>query len=438
MKFVRKLFIVSLFLSLVYSSFGQNAKDKLVKEQEKLENNIKETKALLAKTQSSTQATVNELKLIENQVRYREELLNNYDNQIRGAELKIEQKDQQVILLDAKIKKLKVQYKKLLLYAYKHRSKQGKIMYLFSATTYYEAIKRNFYLKKIKEIQQQQRLIILQHTNMIRTEKKSLLEEKIRKQEVADQKRKEKEQILKDKEKQQETYSKLKGEETKLTEALKLEVRKKAQIEAKIREAIQKEIAEEAARKAAAAKAAAAKKATTTAPKTTTNTPAEKAPETPAEKAEPKFSESVDLALNKGFETNKGRLPLPVASGSITGKFGEQPHAFLKGITTYNNGIDISSPKNAQVRSVFDGEVSSVLNLPGAGKIIIIKHGNYRTVYSNLQEAYVVVGAKVSARQNIGSLLPVDGEKISILHFEIHQVKDGQILKNNPSLWIAQ
>ena len=421
-------------------AFSQNTKDKLIKEQERLEKNISETKSLISKTQSSTAATVNELKLIDNQIRLREELLNNYDNQIRGAELKIEQKDKQVVVLEAKMIKLKEQYKQLLIYAYKHRSKYGKVMYLFSANTYYEAIKRNKYLKKINEIQQQQRLIILQHQNMIQTEKKSLMEEKVHKQEVADQKRKEKEYILKDKEKQQETFTKLKGEEAKLMNQLKEDERKKAQIQAKIKEAIQKEIAAEEARKAAARKAAEAKRAAEAKKAAEGKTKPTETGTPPAvtEKPDPKFSESIELTLNKDFELNKGRLPLPVASGSITGKFGEQPHPFLKGIVTNNNGIDISAPKNAQVRSVFEGEVTSVLTLPGAGKIVIIKHGNYRTVYSNLQETYVGVGSKVSARQNIGSLLSVENEKISVLHFEIHLVKDGQILKNNPGLWIAQ
>lgn len=441
MAFVNKI-VLSFFVCCATGGvvFSQKNSDKLLKEQERLEKSINETKSLLNKTQSSTAATLNELKLIDNQVKYREDLLNNFDNQIRGAELKIEQKDQQIIELEAKIAKLKEQYKQLIIYAYKHRSKQGKIMYIFSATTYFEAIKRNKYLQKIGEIQAKQKLIILQHQNLINSEKRSLETEKQRKQRVADEKRKEKELILKDKEKQQQTFQKLKGEESKLMASLREEERKKATLQIKIKEAIQKEIAAaekirlEKERKEKERLAAEAKKIKNAAGGSNkTTAPAVKE----VEKETPTFSESKELALNKSFEANKGRLPLPVASGSITGRFGEQPHPTLKNVKTNNNGIDISSPKGAQVRSVFEGEVTSVFSLPGAGKIVIIKHGNYRTVYSNLQETYVAVGAKVNTKQAIGSLLPVEDENISIIHFEIHLVKDGQILKNNPGLWIA-
>ena len=428
-----------LFVFCTGFAVAQKNSDKLRKEQDRLEKSIENTKSLLEKTKSSSEATLNELKIIENQVKYREELLKNFDNQIRGAELKIEQKDQQIVMLEEKLVKLKAQYKKLVLYAYKHRSKQGKMMYIFSASTYYEALKRNKYLEKIAEIQQKQRLMILQHQNLISSEKRSLETERERKLRVAEEKRQEKQAILKDKDKQQKTFDKLKGEESKLMANLREEEKKKAVLKQKIKEAIDKEIAAaEKARKEkerrdaeAAAKTKAAKK-----PTGTDKTP-DDAPESLPVKKEPTITETKELALNKSFESNKGRLPWPVASGSITEGYGKHAHPTLPNVFTNNNGIDISAPKSAQVRAVFDGEVTSVLSIPGAGKVVIIKHGNYRTVYSNLQEAYVSVGTKVSTKQAIGSLLPVDGGSLSVAHFEIHQVVDGQVVRINPSLWVA-
>jgi len=105
-------------------------------------------------------------------------------------------------------------------------------------------------------------------------------------------------------------------------------------------------------------------------------------------------------------------------------------------VYTNNNGIDISTSKGAQVRAIFEGEVTSVLNIPGAGKVVIIKHGNYRTVYSNLQETYVKTGSKVSTKQAIGSLLIEDGSSYSVVHFEIHQVVGSSVSSLNPSLWV--
>lgn len=442
MVFVNRL-IILLFIFCGTFTFAQKTSDKLRKEQERLEKNIAQTKSLLDKTKSSSDATLNELKIIDNQIKYREKLLNNFDNQIRNAELKIEQKDQQVIDLEARIVKLKEQYKQLLIYAYKHRSQEGKMMYIFSADSYYEALKRKKYLEKVAEIQEKQRLIIIQNSKLIQSEKIALQKEKELKSKVADEKRVEREAILKDKIKQQSTFEVLKGEESKLRAELIAEEKKKAAIQLQIKAAIEKEIlAAEKLRKEKAAAAEKARLASVAAakakaeregkaePKVTTPTPA------PA-KPEPTLAETKEVALNKSFETNKGRLPWPVASGSVTEGYGSHPHPTLPNVTTYNNGIDISAPKSAQVRSVFDGEVTSVLSIPGAGKVIIIKHGNYRTVYGNLQETYVTVGTKVSTKQAIGSLLPINGQSLSVSHFEIHLVQDGKVIRINPSLWIA-
>jgi septal ring factor EnvC (AmiA/AmiB activator) len=436
MKFVSKV-LVFLFVFSVGFSNAQKNSDKLRKEQERLEKNINNTKSLLNKAKSSTQASLNELKLIDNQVKSREELLLNFDNQIRGAELKIEQKDQQIIDLEKKLKKLKEQYKKLIIYAYKHRSREGKMMYIFSASTYFEALKRNKYLEKIAEIQKKQKLIILQHQGLITNEKKSLETEKERKIRVAEEKRKEKEAMLKDKVIQLKTLNKLKGEESVLMANLKKEENKKAILKQKIKEAIDAEIAaaekarKEKERKEKKAEEAKNAKKTSSSGSSTTTTPKE------VEKKTVTISETKELALNKGFENNKGRLLWPVASGSITEGYGKHAHPTLPNVTTNNNGIDISAPKSAQVRAVYEGEVTSVLSIPGAGKVVIIKHGNYRTVYSNLQESYVSVGSKVNTKQSIGSLLAIEGESLSVAHFEIHLVEEGQVIRINPSLWIA-
>lgn len=445
MKCVNKItWLICLLLAVPV--FGQKSSDKLRKEQERLERNINNTKMLLDKTKASSEATLQELKIIENQVKFREELLNNFDNQIRGAELKIEAKDQQIKQLTEKLARLKAQYRKLILYAYKHRNKQAKWMFIFSADSYFEAIKRNLYLQKIAEMQQKQKRLILQHQGLISSEIEALESEKNRKKRVAEEKRKEREAILKDKDKQQRAFQKLQGEQKKLMAELETSERKKEVLKRKIKEAIDKEIAAaEKARKEKERKereALAKKEAEKNKPASGTNpkepaVPAVKPTEKEPVKKEVTFSEPADVALNKNFESNKGRLPWPVEKGTITEGYGKHAHPTLPNVFTNNNGIDITTPKNASVRAVFEGEVTSVFNIPGAGKVVIVKHGNYRTVYSNLQEVYVNIGTKVSTKQRIGSLLPAENEAISVAHFEIHQVVDGQVIRLNPSLWVT-
>lgn len=425
MSVVNKLLVLFIcFTSFVYS---QSTSEKLKREQDRLEQKINDTKLLLSKSQSNTASSLNELKVIENQIAFREQLLKNYDNQIRGAELNVQKKSLQISELSAKISELKKQYKQLLIYAYKHRNKYGKLMYLFSAGDYYEAIKRKKYLERISEIQQKQFLAIQQNQSLIKKEIEAIEKEKKYKLSMMSEKSKEKAAIEKDKIKQQEIYAKFKEEEAVITAQLKEEEKKKAVLRDQINAAIRREIAEaeakrkreeEARRKAAAAKAS--------------NSNPTKAVESVT------FEETKESAkLSASFEGNKGKLPWPVDKGSITENFGKNPHPTLKNVFTNNRGIDISSPKNAQVRAVFDGEVTSVLSIPGAGKVVIIKHGNYRTVYSNLKDTYVSVGTKVSTKKVIGSLLSADKQNLSIAHFEIHHVVGSEVTCLNPSLWVS-
>jgi len=432
MSVVNKFIIVAFALVTTFT-FSQSTSEKLKREQDRLEQKINDTKLLLSKSQTNTATSLNELKVIENQITFREQLLKNYDNQIRGAELNVQKKSVQISELSEKITELKKQYKLLLIYAYKHRNKYGKLMFLFSSEDYYEALKRQKYLERISEIQQKQFLVIQQNQTLIKKEIDAIEKEKKYKLSIMSEKSKEKAAIEQDRIKQQEVYGKFKQEEGAIIAQLRDEERKKEVLRNQINAAIKKEIAEaeakrkreeEARRKAAAAAAAKNPTATKT--------------EDVKEAESIAFEETKESAkLSASFEGNKGKLPWPVDKGSITEGFGKNPHPTLSNVFTNNRGIDISSPKNAQVRAVFDGEVTSVLSIPGAGKVVIIKHGNYRTVYSNLKDTYVSVGTKVTTKKVIGSLLSADKQNMSVAHFEIHHVAGSDVTCLNPSLWVS-
>ncbi len=426
-----KYICLVLFLLAGPFLYAQSTSEKLKKEQEKLEKKISDTRSLLGKSEEQTQSSLNDLRVIENQIRYREELLRNYDNQIRGAELKISEKEKQVEELRLKLEKLKAQYKELVIYAYKHRNKYGNMMYIFSAETYYEALKRKKYLEKVAEIQKKQFLIIKQHQELIREEIAEIEKEKHYKTALLGEKKREKEVIQKDREKQQVLYEQYKQEEAQLRAQLQADERKKEVLKQQITAAIQKEIAAaEAERKRREAEARKKREAE--------NAKAGNTAKAPEVKEEVSFAETKEsAALSRNFEGNRGKLPWPVEKGTITEGYGRNAHPTLQNVYTNNNGVDIGAPKNSQVRAVFEGEVTSILNIPGAGKVVIIKHGNYRTVYGNLQDVYVTVGMKVKTKQAIGSLLsPVSGA-ISTAHFEIHQVNGTAVQSLNPALWIA-
>ena len=440
MKSVSKL-IVLLFVILFSAStplWSQPGSQRLKNEQKALEQQISTTRSLLGKSKKNTNLSLEEVHLIERQIEYREQLLRNIDNQIRSSELKIKQKEGRIQELNAEIDRLKKQYAQLLLYAYKKRNKYGDLMFIFSASTVEEALKRKLYLEKLAEIQQKQMRLIQQNTVLLEDEIKDLDFEKKQQIELSSQKRIERAEIVKTKKAKEEIYKRFKDQEDEWLKELRKQEQDKQQLKQEIAAAIQKEIAAEQARIEKVRKAAEAEaKRLAEAAKKNIKTPTVKK-EIP-KKAEKEFYLTAESELiGENFASNKGKLPWPVEKGTITQNYGKNSHPSLPGVFTQNNGVDISTPKNANVLAVFKGEVTSVINIPGAGKVVIIKHGDYRTVYSNLQDVYVTRGSIVNTKTAVGSLLPNSAGDISVAHFEVHHVKGGSVNQLNPNLWIAQ
>ncbi|WP_158276164.1 murein hydrolase activator EnvC family protein [Brumimicrobium oceani] len=419
--------------------WAQPGSQRLKNEQKALEKQISTTKTLLEKSKKNTQLSLEEVNLIDRQVEYRERLLRNIDNQIRSSELKIEQKEGRIQELNAEIERLKKQYAELLLYAYKKRNKYGDLMFIFSAKTVEEALKRKLYLEKLAEIQQKQMRLIQQNTDLLKEEIKALDEEKKKQVELAGQKRIERAEIIKTKKEKEEIYKRFKEQEDELLRALKKQEEDKERLKQEIAAAIQKEIAAERARIEKARREAAAAEARRKAEEAKRNANTPTVEKEAPKKVEREFSLTAEAALiGENFASNKGKLPWPVEKGTITQNYGKNKHPSLPNVFTQNNGVDISTPKNANVLAVFKGEVTSVINIPGAGKVVIIKHGDYRTVYSNLQDVYVTKGSVVNTKTAIGSLLPNSAGDISVAHFEVHHVKGNSVSQLNPNLWIAK
>jgi septal ring factor EnvC (AmiA/AmiB activator) len=432
---------ILVFLYLIVftgSVYAQSKSEKLKKEQVKIEKRIKNTKSLLDKTKNKAQSSLNELELVEAQISTRETLVKNYDEQVRAAEFEMIGKANDIKHIQERQKNLKKQYRQMLLHAFKNRNKLGKLMFVFSAHSYAEALHRNNYLEKMKEIEKTQFQLLRKNQEIVQGEYVQISSEKTTKEFALNEKIKEKELIEQDKQLKEELYQKLKKEEETLRNNLAKDEKEKQVLKTKINAAIQDELKKSSTTKTTKTKSKTKSKEKETKKKAGTS-------EKKQTESAPKKSEEVvfvetpeSSALGSNFSGNKGKLPFPVASGTITEKFGTNPHPTIKNVFTNNNGVDISTAKNANVRSVFEGEVSSVLTIPGAGKVVIIKHGNYRTVYSNLRECYVSVGTKVSTKQSIGSLLTYESGSVSIAHFEIHLVSGGNIQCLNPSLWLSR
>ena len=446
-------FVISLFLFFVVQfGFSQTNSKSLKKEQQQLESKISNTKKLLKQVKSNQQNSLNAIRLIDNQIKSREDLVRIYDIQVRAAEIEIIEKKQRINRLKERISNLKTQFRSMMLYSYKHRGNHRNIMFILSSQNYNEAYKRNNYLKKLAEIQKKQVAIIKQNQKVIYSDIQTINNNKQEKLSIIEEKKTEKKLIEIDRGVKQQTFNKFKQEEKNLFTQLEVAERKKQNLKQEITKAIKLEILIEQKKQEEIAKKERTKKEKTEKEKTEKLANEEKKvvnAETKKENLESKSIENTEnkivstytepkesIALGKNFQLSKGLLPWPVNSGSITEKYGKNPHPTLNGVVTNNNGIDITCSIGSNVRAIFGGEVSSIFSIQGAGKVIIVKHGNYRSVYSNIKDTYVKIGAKVATKQNIGSL--IQEGNISICHFEIHQVINGVTQSLNPSLWISK
>jgi len=304
--------------------------------------------------------------------------------------------------LENDIEKLKDQYRQMIKYAYKKRNEYNELMFIFSADNFNEAFKRIKYLKKIEEFRKTQIDLILKAEERLKEKITKLEVRKEEKTSLISLQDNEKVNFEKDKRLRNQTLQSLKKEESKLLGQLTNQNKKKSELARAIKKAIEMELAKE------------------------TKTPKG-------------YKPTKEMILTgKSFYGNKGKLPWPVEKGEITEKFGKNPHPVHANVFTYNNGVDISTIKGANVRAIYEGVVSSVLVIPGAGKVIILAHGSYRTVYTNLKESYVKKGDKVTTKQLIGSLLPETNGKTSEAHFEIRQITKDGIKNLNPAYWLGK
>ena len=396
------IFIVLLsFFNL--PSFLSQKKSELLKKQEKiLLEKIENTKVLINQTRATKKLTLSEINIVNRQIRYRQKLIDNYNFQLRKMDEKIQEINRQVNSLKNTNKILKEEYKKMLLYAFKNRDPNYKFLYIISASTFSEAFHRMKYIQHYKDYRLKQIDRIKKTQEALALSKEELNEEIKNKKDLLEIKEQEKLNYLTDKNSQLISLEKIKRNENKLAEELEKNNAERREIAKAVKKAIEDEIrALEKLKKA-------------------------------------KFSLTPEgLAMSKSFNKNKGKLIWPVERGEITSKYGRHQHHVVSTAFVDNNGIDITTSKNANVRSVFEGKVTSVLIIPGAGRVVMVSHGEYRTVYANLQEVYVKKGDIVKRKENLGKLLAKESG-IAESHFEIWRILSSGMDTVNPSLWLSK
>jgi len=387
---------IILLLFAVIPAQAQNKK-KLERSKVKLEGKISYTKKLLNETKHQKKASLNDLSLLNNQIRNRKELVAVYGREIKQADLEIATIKSDINTLQADLKKLKKEYGNLIYQSYKSRSQTDQWMYIFASKDFYQAYSRIKYLQEVNEYRREKVAQILVKEKKLKERIKNLEVLKESRLQLLISKEAEADALLGDKGEKQKKINSIVKKEKELNRRLAQQRREWRKLNNKIKEII----------------AAKMKKNNTGKPG--------RLPLTPEEKR-----------LSTSFAANKGKLPWPLNRGQITSRFGKHPHPNLH-VTVDNKGVDIRCEKGAMARAVFTGKVVSILSLPRYSAVLI-QHGNYFTVYSNLVEIYVSEGEMVKTKQQIG-LVGTDKESgETILHFELWSSTNNA--PQNPERWI--
>ncbi len=393
------LFFISLMLMNNQTLLAQKSADDLRAKRKKIEKEIEYTNKLLAETRKNKKNTLYELQLIQNKINQRNELIATLKKEISILEKKISRTKSGISGMNEQLENLKKEYARVVTFLARNNSKLDKLIFIFSAEDLNQAYQRLRYFDEL--------------TTFIRRQADSIRRmENIKEKELVDLKsqKEKKDKLLKNESLQLQKLEKNQNEKNKLRanlstkeKQLRAQLRKKQKEANKLNKRIENIIsAETKVKKTASGKSSYAL--------------------TPKEKA-----------LAEKFYSNKGKLPWPVERGFISGTFGTHPHPVLKHVMIKNNGIDIATSANSEARAVFGGKVVSVTRISNTNIAVIIKHGNWFTVYSNLEKVYVEKGDEVATKEALGRVHTNLKGKTE-LHFEVWNGKQ----KQNPYYWILK
>jgi septal ring factor EnvC (AmiA/AmiB activator) len=419
--------LISLFAVMLVNPLIAQSKKNLQEKKNKLQNDINYTNKLLKDTQKQAKSSLNQIEKLQKNIETRVELINTFQSEIELLNKDIIAYKVEIEKKNKVLTKLKEQYAEMAFNAWLKRNTFDKIMYVFSAKNFNQGLRRLQYFSQISDIRKQRLNEIkilneklrlkVNELNGFKQEKTVSLNEQTEQAKKLENDKKEKEQLV----------SKLKTKEKGLKEKIKKKEKEKIALEAKIKAIIEKEIRELELKKAK-------EKTKTTSTTTTKTSSSEKSGTTSSKTTAPAVKETPSGNVTaSGFLSNKGLLPWPVEKGVITGKFGVQPHPVLSSIEIKNDGIDITTDRGASVRSVYKGEVTGVFKVDGYENVVIIRHGEYLTVYSNLSSVSVSKGMSVNAKQKIGTVA-TDDEGKTCLNF---QVRLGSAVQN-PMTWLSR
>ncbi len=388
---------------------AQSTRRRLEAKRMVLQKQIEEINRRISEVDKKKLSALEKSEQIRQKIRIRKQLSDNIRREINGISRQINKTEKDIKQLEKELAALKKEYASLVRQAYKTRSRNGKLYFLFSADNFYQAYKRMQYLKQFSIYRKKQGEEIVLKKKELENLKSLLKKDREEKRKLYSSYKKEQEKILKEQEAQQAIIKEIQKKRSHYLAQIKKKEREKKKIDRLIEAEIRKAIAKSNKR---SKRGTASKKLSKT-----------------------KFFLTPEgKKLADKFSANRGILPWPVTKAYITRRFGVQKHEIFKNIVVQNSGINLATTKGAKVRSVFDGQVLQIQIIPGGNTAVYIKHGDYITIYKNLKKVFVKPGDKIKTKQNIGEVAtdPTTGK--TEMKFMIYK----NLTKLNPEKWLLK
>ncbi len=397
-----------LLLILVVPLSAQTVKD-LEQQRKATLQQLETTKRLLNETKQSEKSTLTKLSILSRDISTRRRLISSINTEIHALDRELVDLTNKKQELSTKLEQAKMDYTRLIRETYYTQSTQNALLFVLSADSFNKMMRRLRYLNEFSNYRKEQAQEIELLQIEIEQKNKQLNLNRQNKHKVLGVRKREQDNLARNERKEKAMLGELQKKEKQL-----LVQQKEQQAKAnKINDQIEKMIAEEIRR----------------------SQQKEKNKQQTASASQQQADEKKAIVLTGNFEKNKGRLPWPTNNGFISGKYGLQPHAVLKHITINNKGIYIQTSNASNAYAVFDGEVTRCFSVQGGASAVIIRHGNYRTVYANLAKIYVKEGDVVELGEKIGQITRDEqNDNKTELYFQVW--KDRTIL--NPSEWIMR
>lgn len=468
---MRKYLVFLLFvLMLPLTIHAQTKKiNRLKVERTAMQKKINESEQLLNTTKKDVRSQLNNLLVLNTQIGEQQKYVEGIQNEMVILTNNLSVLEKELSVLQQELNIVKQKYHRAVLYTFRNKLLNNKWLFILNARSFNDMYRRMRYVNNYSKYQKVQGEIIREKEEAIQKKKNQILGIKTEKNQLLVEGRQQQQALHGKRVQQQQVVNELNQKQKELQTSIAQQRQKYASLNAQIDRLIQAEIAaaarrraaEEAARKAAAekarkaaaeaaaAKTAAAKKAAAEKAqqaRAAAQAAATKAAE--AKKAEaaknvpnrydtpeptPTFSaaDNMDRAISGGFAANRGRLPMPITgSFAVTARYGSYNVNGLNGIRLDNKGINITGHPGAQARAVYRGQVTSIFSLGGMYNVIV-RHGEYMTVYCNLSSVSVHNGQQVNGGQTLGAVAP-DGSGNCTLHFQIRK----ETATLNPQAWL--